>query len=225
MPSRLLDSNILTLYFPSLFLFVSQRIVISLADASSRKVAIVGDGACGKTSLLARFTLGYFPPHCLPTVFDSYVAEVRVDGRFVQLEMWDTADREDCEGLRKVAYSKADAILVGFSVDNPDSLENVRQKWVDETTENCLNVPVILVGLKKDVRMSRLALEETNQKSLQCVSPGRGSEMARQCGATQYLECSSFTGEGVDKAFAAATRAALLMISNERHRSGCCVIV
>lgn len=27
----------------------------------SRKLVIIGDGACGKTSLLSVFTLGYFP--------------------------------------------------------------------------------------------------------------------------------------------------------------------
>ena len=29
-----------------------------------RKLVIIGDGACGKTSLLSVFTLGYFPPVC-----------------------------------------------------------------------------------------------------------------------------------------------------------------
>lgn len=28
---------------------------------SDRKLVIIGDGACGKTSLLSVFTLGYFP--------------------------------------------------------------------------------------------------------------------------------------------------------------------
>lgn len=35
-----------------------------------RKLVIIGDGACGKTSLLSVFTLGYFPtvlhPHLHP---------------------------------------------------------------------------------------------------------------------------------------------------------------
>jgi hypothetical protein len=29
-----------------------------------RKLVIIGDGACGKTSLLSVFTLGYFPRVC-----------------------------------------------------------------------------------------------------------------------------------------------------------------
>jgi hypothetical protein len=31
-----------------------------------RKLVIIGDGACGKTSLLSVFTLGYFPTVCYP---------------------------------------------------------------------------------------------------------------------------------------------------------------
>jgi hypothetical protein len=34
------------------------------ADRINRKLVIIGDGACGKTSLLSVFTLGYFPTVC-----------------------------------------------------------------------------------------------------------------------------------------------------------------
>lgn len=33
----------------------------TVADMRFRKLVIIGDGACGKTSLLSVFTLGYFP--------------------------------------------------------------------------------------------------------------------------------------------------------------------
>lgn len=35
---------------------------------SNRKLVIIGDGACGKTSLLSVFTLGYFPTVCKSSV-------------------------------------------------------------------------------------------------------------------------------------------------------------
>jgi Rho family protein len=89
---------------------------------------IIGDGACGKTSLLSVFTLGYFPTHYVPTVFENYVTDCRVDGKSVQLALWDTAGQEDYERLRPLAYAKAHVILVGFSVDTPDSLDNVKHK-------------------------------------------------------------------------------------------------
>ena len=56
------------------------------------------------------------------------MTDCRVDGRSVQLALWDTAGQEDYERLRPLAYSKAHVILIGFSVDTPDSLENVKHK-------------------------------------------------------------------------------------------------
>ncbi|KAK2750982.1 Rho GTPase [Myotisia sp. PD_48] len=186
-----------------------------------RKLVIIGDGACGKTSLLSVFTLGYFPT--VPTVFENYVTDCRVDGRSVQLALWDTAGQEDYERLRPLAYSKAHVLLIGFSVDTPDSLENVKNKWIDEANERCPDVPIILVGLKKDLRDDPLAVEEMRKKSLRFLSPKDGGEAASQIGARKYLECSSLTGEGVDDVFEAATRAALL--SFDKNRSPCCLIL
>jgi len=189
-----------------------------------RKLVIIGDGACGKTSLLSVFTLGYFPPNYVPTVFENYVTDCRVDGRSVQLALWDTAGQEDYERLRPLAYSKAHVILIGYAVDNPDSLENVTNKWVEEARERCPNVPIILVGLKKDLREDDAAKEEMRKKSLNFVQSSAAEQVAKQCGAKKYLECSALTGEGVDDVFEAATRAALTMFEGERER-GCCVIL
>ncbi len=64
----------------------------------------------------------------VPTVFENYVTDCRVDGKSVQLALWDTAGQEDYERLRPLAYSRAHVILIGFSVDSPDSLDNVKHK-------------------------------------------------------------------------------------------------
>lgn len=64
----------------------------------------------------------------IPTVFENYVTDCRVDGKSVQLALWDTAGQEDYERLRPLAYAKAHIILIGFSIDSPDSLDNVKHK-------------------------------------------------------------------------------------------------
>ncbi len=56
------------------------------------------------------------------------MTDCRVDGKNVQLELWDTAGQEDYERLRPLAYASAHVILIGFSVDTPDSLDNVKHK-------------------------------------------------------------------------------------------------
>ncbi|KAG4032155.1 hypothetical protein MFRU_007g00680 [Monilinia fructicola] len=189
-----------------------------------RKLVIIGDGACGKTSLLSVFTLGYFPTHYVPTVFENYVTDCRVDGKSVQLALWDTAGQEDYERLRPLAYSKAHVILIGFSIDTPDSLDNVKHKWVEEANERCPGVPIILVGLKKDLREDPVAREEMRKKSLDFVGTKEADDIAKAIGARKYLECSSLTGDGVDDVFEAATRAALLTFE-KGESSGCCVIL
>lgn len=63
-----------------------------------------------------------------PTVFDNYVTDIELDGKPIQLALWDTAGQEEYERLRPLSYSKAHIILIAYSVDTPDSLDNVTQK-------------------------------------------------------------------------------------------------
>jgi Ras homolog gene family, member A len=93
-----------------------------------RKLVIVGDGACGKTCLLIVFSRGTFPDVYVPTVFENYVAEVDVDGKKVELALWDTAGQEDYDRLRPLSYPDSHVILICFAVDSPDSLDNVQEK-------------------------------------------------------------------------------------------------
>ena len=58
---------------------VKQREQLQRAMPSvRRKLVIIGDGACGKTSLLMMFSAGYFPEVHVPTVFETSVASVQV---------------------------------------------------------------------------------------------------------------------------------------------------
>ncbi|XP_031202260.1 transforming protein RhoA [Mastomys coucha] len=120
--------------------------------AIRKKLVIVGDGACGKTCLLIVFSKDQFPEVYVPTVFENYVADIEVDGKQVELALWDTAGQEDYDRLRPLSYPDTDVILMCFSIDSPDSLENIPEKWTPEVKHFCPNVPIILVGNKKDLR-------------------------------------------------------------------------
>ncbi|KAI9598574.1 GTP-binding protein rho2 [Syncephalis fuscata] len=179
---------------------------MSAHEPIKRKLIIVGDGACGKTCLLTVFHLGRFPHEYVPTVFEHFVAELRIDGRYVSLSLWDTAGQEEYERLRPMAYSHSNVILIAYAIDSPDSLDNVVSKWVDEVRQECPGCPFILVGCKRDLREDGL---NRGEPATNFVTVEKGAEIARQLGAKRHMECSALTGYNVDKVFEHATRAAL----------------
>lgn len=85
-------------------------------------------------------------------------------------------------------------------------------------------MPIILVGLKKDLRGDPVAMEEMRKRSQHFVTEAQGEAVAKEVGARKYLECSSLSGEGVDDVFEAATRAALTQFE-KGEGSGCCSIM
>ncbi|CCM05510.1 uncharacterized protein FIBRA_07733 [Fibroporia radiculosa] len=161
-----------------------------------RKLVIVGDGACGKTCLLIVFSKGTFPEVYVPTVFENYVADVEVDGKHVELALWDTAGQEDYDRLRPLSYPDSHVILICFAVDSPDSLDNVQEKWISEVMHFCAGLPIILVGLKKDLRRDPRTIEELRKTSQRPVTPEEGMAVQQKIGAKHYLECSAKTAIG-----------------------------
>ncbi|ESW98534.1 hypothetical protein KL930_002257 [Ogataea haglerorum] len=189
-----------------------------------KKLVIVGDGACGKTCLLIVFSKGAFPEVYVPTVFENYVADVEVDGRRVELALWDTAGQEDYDRLRPLSYPDSNVILICFSVDSPDTLDNVQEKWISEVLHFCQDVPMILVGCKIDLRNDPRTIERLAQLNQAPVSTSEGQAVAEKIKALTYLECSAKLNQGVREVFETATRAAL-ETKEKRERKKKCVIL
>lgn len=154
------------------------------------------------------FSKDQFPDVYVPTVFENYVADIEVDGKQVELALWDTAGQEDYDRLRPLSYPDTDVVLMCFSIDSPDSLTNIQEKWTPEVRHFCPNVPIILVGNKKDIRAEAEACSDSRNR-IETVKSDMGKTMAEQIGAYAYLECSAKTKEGVRDVFETATRAAL----------------
>nr|ALG00088.1 Rho GTPase [Azumapecten farreri]ALG00106.1 Rho GTPase [Azumapecten farreri] len=186
--------------------------------AIRKKLVIVGDGACGKTCLLIVFSKDQFPEVYVPTVFENYVADIEVDGKQVELALWDTAGQEDYDRLRPLSYPDTDVILMCFSIDSPDSLENIPEKWTPEVKHFCPNVPIILVGNKKDTRNDENTKRELRKMKQEPVKASEGQSMAENIHAKAYMECSAKTKEGVREVFETATAAALSTKKRRRRR-------
>ena len=117
--------------------------------AIRKKMLIVGDSGCGKTCLYTVFTKDKFPELYVPKTFEGYVADIEVDGKQVELALWDTAGEKDYNKLRQLSYPDTDVILICFSIDSPSSLDNVLERWIPEVKQFCPNIPIILVGKGK----------------------------------------------------------------------------
>ncbi|KAJ3220915.1 hypothetical protein HDU81_011089 [Chytriomyces hyalinus] len=186
-----------------------QKVVNAMTDIPRRKIVIVGDGACGKTCLLIVFVRNEFPEAYVPTVFENHTTSINIEGRSVELTLWDTAGQEDFDRLRTLSYPDTNSVLVTFAIDSPDSLENVHEKWYPEVAQYCPGVPVVLVGLKKDLRHDQAVVAELAKSGASPVSQQQGADMARRIGAVAYMECSARNREGVQEVFQTVTRASL----------------
>ncbi|KAJ5766858.1 uncharacterized protein N7511_004474 [Penicillium nucicola] len=168
-----------------------------------RKMVLLGDGACGKTSALNVFTRGFFPTVYEPTVFENYVHDIFVDGTHVELSLWDTAGQEEFDRLRALSYEDTHVLMLCFSVDSPDSFENVSSKWIAEINDNCPGVRVVLTALKCDLR------KDDDQNDTDAISFDQGLAKAKEIGAVKYLECSAVQNRGIRESFYEAAKVAM----------------
>ena len=61
-------------------------------------------------------------------MFENYVSQIEVDGKTVDLALWDTAGQEDYDRLRPLSYPETHVVLICFAIDLPESLDNARTK-------------------------------------------------------------------------------------------------
>ncbi|EEH23496.2 hypothetical protein PABG_05707 [Paracoccidioides brasiliensis Pb03] len=131
----------------------------------------------------------------------------------MEVSLWDTAGQEEFDRLRSLSYDDTQVIMLCFSVDSNDSLENVESKWLAEIAEHCAGAKIVLVALKCDLREEvdekdgEEGRSQTPAKSI--VRYDQGLEVAKRIGALRYLECSAMRNRGVNEAFTEAARVAL----------------
>ncbi|CAF1085903.1 unnamed protein product [Rotaria sordida] len=190
----------------------------------SRKLVVVGDGMSGKTCLLFAFKDDEFNTDHIPTVFDTYVAEIEVDGNTVDLALFDTAGQEDFDRLRPLSYPDTNVIIMCFSVDNPVSAASITEKWIPEVRHFCGTCPIILVACKIDLRTDSQVVASMKTKGQKLVSIEVGKQLATQIKADGYMECSAKTREGIHDLFILAARLSLKKRNHHKKHHKCFVI-
>jgi len=170
-------------------------------QAQSAKCVVVGDGAVGKTCLLATYSRDEFPSESVPTVFDHSETAVMMDGVCYNLNLWDTAGQEEYDKLRHLSYPETDIFVVCFSVVDPDSYANVSSRWIKELRDHCPDAPVLLVGTKIDLRGDETIQAELKSQNKRELTMEDGTKLAKEIKAVKYCECSALTQQGVKAVF------------------------
>jgi Ras homolog gene family, member A len=168
-------------------------------------------------------------------VFENYITYPThpPTGKTVELALWDTAGQEEYDRLRPLSYPETDLIFVCFAIDCPNSLENVMDKvshqfaqptfqnqsqltcpeqWYPEVVHFCPYTPLILVGLKRDLRTNKTCIDMLKTQGLSPVTSQQGEAVARKMGAA-YMGCSSKEMKGVEEIF---DKAILSVVANDR---------
>ncbi|XP_044005702.1 ras-related C3 botulinum toxin substrate 1-like, partial [Aphidius gifuensis] len=188
------------------------------------KCVVVGDGDVGKTSLLLSYTTNTFPGEHIPTVFDNYSVNVMVDGKPINLGLWDTAGQADFDRLRPLSYPQTDIFIICFSLVNPASFKNVKAKWYREVRHHCPEIPIILVGTKLDLREDKETIEKLKDKKLAPITYLQSLAIAKEIGAMRYLECSALTQKGLTNVFDEAIGAVLYSDPQVKKQRSCSLL-
>jgi small GTP-binding protein len=170
------------------------------------KIVLVGDGTVGKTCLIRKYIEDIFTNEYKPTICDTYSAQLKIGT--VKVNFFDVAGQEDYERVRASFYPDTDLFIILYAVNNLTSFYNIRNYWLPELITKTekkeykfeigktgLDKPCILVATKIDVRNYA---EYFNYKNIveKCVSKEMGENLAKELGC-KFVECSSFTGDGI----------------------------
>ena len=128
------------------------------------KIIIIGDSACGKTSLLMRIGDGKMRPQTEPTVGVDMRNKTYLYGEEnlrVKLQIWDTAGQERFRTLTTSYYRGTHCCILVFDITNADSFYHLYH-WIDPYNFYC-EFPlknIIVVGAKHDLEEQRVVSEQ-----------------------------------------------------------------
>ncbi|PSR97317.1 hypothetical protein BD289DRAFT_480168 [Coniella lustricola] len=195
------------------------------------KLAIVGNKNVGKTQLIQHFLTGAFntakelSEKDLQHGYAVEKVELNVDDFRAKLDIWDVSSQ--CEttcafenSVRPLMLSAFDAIVVCYDIGSNRSLVAALEKWKVVASRHCPGTPVVLVGLKDDLRsewptlrLNFLPHERT------AIARGQGEQIAARMQASSYFECSARTGDGVVDFFHAMIRFSKQQQDAQRHEA------
>jgi small GTP-binding protein len=168
------------------------------------KVVLFGDAGCGKTTLRKRFISDIFVSDCSMTIgVDFETKVVKMNGLLIKLIIWDFAGEEKFRFIfPQYIYGTMGGILM-YDITNSSSFSHIID-WLSVINGTTERFPIILLGGKSDLDDYR----EINKRE--------GEEITKAMNLKEFFECSSKSGENVQKSFAKLTQIMIQQMIIER---------
>ncbi len=153
------------------------------------KIVIFGDGGCGKTTLLKKYITDLFISDTKMTIgVDFETKSLRLDGFEVKLMIWDFGGEERFRFIFPNYLCGAMGGILMYDITDYSSLSHALD-WLTLVNAKNNQLPVILIGGKADLDV----LREVPYKE--------GLKIAKKMNLHAFFECSSKTGENIEKIF------------------------
>ena len=158
-------------------------------NPNSIKIAVLGKGVVGKSSLTYRFINYDVSTEHDPTIEDRYKSNLNIEGTNYEVEILDTAGEEDYQNMMDMWISFGEGFLLVFAINDKESFNLIKSKH-DRILrgKHGVKCPILLVGNKQD-------LENERQ-----VNYSEAKEMADKWGI-EYIETSAKTNFNCKEAF------------------------
>jgi small GTP-binding protein len=155
------------------------------------RLLMVGDSACGKTSLVLRFDQNVFSTKFVTTIGVDYRDKmVKIEGAPMRLQLWDTAGQERFRSLTSNFFGRADGFVLTYDISTRPSFDHVIGWMRDIKTRAPPDCDIVLCRNKSDLDNDRV------------VTYDEGKQLADEYGV-QFFEASALTGHNVEKMFTA----------------------
>ncbi|KAK7600885.1 hypothetical protein V9T40_008326 [Parthenolecanium corni] len=121
------------------------------------KIVVLGSGGVGKSALTVQFVQGIFVEKYDPTIEDSYMKQIEVDGQQCMLEILDTAGTEQFTAMRDLYMKNGQGFILVYSIISQSTfndLQDLREQIL--RVKDAEDVPMVLVGNKSDLEEERV---------------------------------------------------------------------
>ena len=136
----------------------------SKEDQINLKILILGDSSVGKTSLLLKYTDGYFPTIYVATIGVEYkIKKITINNININLQIWDTAGQERFRSITQSFIKGADGILYVYDITQKKTFDDLKT-WISQSEESAEGFKKIIVGNKVDLEDERVISKEKLQK-------------------------------------------------------------